>query len=131
MSIKRRQSLIDQPGIAVNSAAQSVRNIRLVIGQIERPGGVPIEKVVIDGDAAAMGIRSIDAISGIGVEDIVFDINATQRLPENDSLRAIVGDDVIVDFEIADGGVSGDLDAGAAISHHNVIDDRFVSTAEI
>ena len=82
-------------------------------------------------DTAAVGIGGIDAISGIGVEDIVFDINATQRLPKNDSLGAIVRHDVIVDLEIADGGVSGDLHAGAGVSQQNVVDDDFVFTAHV
>ena len=131
MSIKRSQGLIDQPGITVESAPHVVRNVRTVIGHVVRSGGIRIEKVVINIDATAVSIRGIDAVRSIGVEDIIFDINPAQGLPKNDSLGAIVGDDVIVDFEIADGGVSGDLYAGAAIGQHDVINDDLVFSTEI
>src|SRR6267378_5236671 len=82
-------------------------------------------------DAAAVGIIGADSVMAILVKDIVLDINSAQGLPKDDSVGAIIGDDVVVNFKIGDGGITGDLKAIAGVGEEDVIDDDLVFAAEV
>ena len=86
---------------------------------------------MIDVNAAAMGIPGADAGMAILVYHVVLNIDSTEGLPENDTVGAVQGHNVVVNFHIGDGGVTGDLNAVGGIGEENVIDDQFVLAAKV
>ena len=60
---------------------------------------------------STVAITGADAGMGILIDDVVIDIDAIERLPEDDAVSAVIGHDVVVNFHIGDGGVTGDLNA--------------------
>jgi len=92
---------------------------------------VTIGDVVIDVDAAAVGIIGADGVMAVLVKDVVLDINSAQRLPKDDSVGAIIGDDVVVNSKIGDGVITGNLKTVAGVGEEDVIDDDLVFAAEV
>jgi len=86
---------------------------------------------VIDVDAAAMGIPGADTSMAILIEDVVLDINSVERLPEDEAVPAVHGHDVVVNFEIGDGGIAGDLNSMGGIGKQDVVDDELVFAANV
>jgi len=52
-------------------------------------------------------------------------------LPEDDAVGAVQGHDVVIDFHVGDGSVTGDLNAVGGVCDEEVIDDTFVLAAKV
>jgi len=73
----------------------------------------------------------VKELATVLVDDIVLDIDSAEGLPKDDSIGAVVGKDVVVDFKVGDGGVAGDLKAIAGVAANDVIDNDLVFAAEV
>src|SRR5882757_3752223 len=86
---------------------------------------------MIDVDAAAMCVPGADAGVAVLVDDVILDIDAIEGLPEDDAIGAVIGHDVVVNFKIGDGGITGDLKAVGSVGEEDVINDNLVFAAEV
>ena len=131
MRIKSVRRGVDEEWVGVKSHPEGIREIRAVSAKIEITISVVERKVMIHDDSAAMGLKGAEPIVAIAKKDVVFDIDPTQVLPEDDAIGAVEGHDIVVNFEITDSGVPCDLQPGGSIGQDYIIDDGFVLTAEI
>src|SRR5882672_10693836 len=131
MCIQGAKAAVDELRIGVNDRAQVIVKIRAAIAKAEVAVIVAVGDVVIDINAAAVSVIGADAVMAVLVDDIVLDIDSAEGLPEDDSIGAVVGKDVVVDFKVGDGGVAGDLKAIAGVAANDVIDNDLVFAAEV
>src|SRR5262249_34973940 len=70
-------------------------------------------------------------VTAVLVEDVVFDINSIEGLPEDDSASAIVGHHVVVDFHVGNSGIAGYLKTVAGVGEEDIVEDYLVIAAEV
>jgi hypothetical protein len=108
-----------------------IRIIGATIGVIKVTLNVTIRDVVIDVDATAVGIPGADGVMAVLVEDVVLDINAIEREPENNAVGAVEGHDIVVNFHIGDGVIAGHLKAVGGVGKEDVVKDDLVFAAKV
>ena len=131
MRIEGAGTGVGQLRIGVEGGADIICIIGAAIGETKVAISVAEGDVVIDVDAAAMGIPGTDGVMAVLVEDVVLDVDAAEGLPKDDTVAAVVGHDVVVNFQIGNSSVTGDLNAVCGIGEEDVIEDNFVFTAKV
>ena len=86
---------------------------------------------MVDIDATAMGIIGADGVMAVLVEDVVPDIDPVEGLPQDNAVGAVISHDVVVDLEVGNSGIAGDLKTVASVGEEDVIDDDFVFAAKV
>src|SRR5438552_3358103 len=93
--------LIDNQGIHKNIIGVSIGVIRKLI--VKGASYIGINQVVIDDHAAAMSVVTFNAATCVVIDDVVSNINACKRLPEDDAVSSVESENVIVHDHVLGG----------------------------
>jgi hypothetical protein len=131
MRIEATRGSVNKMRVERDGAAEIVRIIRAPIGEIEIASTISEGEIPTDNDAPAVSIVRGDGVVAVLVEDIVSDIDPIQRLPKDDAIGAVVGHDVVIDLEIANGAVARDLQTARGVGNEHIIEDKFILAAKV
>ena len=131
MRIEGAGAVVGQLRIGVEGRTQIIGKIRAAIAEAEVAVIIAVGDVAIDIDAAAVSVIGADGVMAVLVKDVVLDIDSVEGLPEDDSVGAVIGHDVVVNLKIGDGGITGNLKTVAGVGEEDIVDDDLVFAAKV
>ena len=129
--VKSSRTLVDKNGVGSQHRAQRVRNRRAAAKKVVVSGAIAIKEIVIHYQPAAGGGITTHPVMAVLIQHVVFDVHPTQVQPEDNAAGAIPSHHVVVNLQVADRGVAGNLQPTGIVSHHHVVDDPFVLSAHV
>ena len=129
--IEARRTGIDEERFGRNGRPKRVGVIRSAVDEIVVPEAVSEHEISIEDDVAAMGVPGVESEAAVLVNNIVFDVHAAHRHPEDDAALAVIGHHVVVHFHVADRRVAGDVQAVGGIAEQDIIDHPLVVATQV